>query len=158
MAMWEKCNYSLDITVILYSVELDYWSKRSACMKIIRGESISWSRPVSNLVSHLLSEKLAPNKVMLVVVTAQLEPKNEVGVTTKCSGTHPTTTPPHRNVYGTSRQPRKLIFGMHPYVDQTRWNMEDDLNIFQMEDDLNFVLWKPRKLIFGLQHCFNPKR
>ena len=27
------------------------------------------------------------------------------------------------NLYGTSRQPWKLIFGRQPYFDQTRWNM-----------------------------------
>ena len=29
-----------------------------------------------------------------------------------------------------SRQPKKMIFGMQPYFDPTRWNTEDDLNIF----------------------------
>ena len=28
-------------------------------------------------------------------------------------------------------QPRKLVFGLQPYVDPTRRNMEDNLNIFQ---------------------------
>ena len=32
---------------------------------------------------------------------------------------------------GSSRQPRKLIFGMQPYSNPTRRNMEDDLNIFE---------------------------
>ena len=32
---------------------------------------------------------------------------------------------------GSSRQPRKLISGMQPYVNPTRWIMEDDLNIFE---------------------------
>ena len=45
--------------------------------------------------------------------------------------------------------------------------MEDDLNIFenerrpqffQLKDDLNFVLVNLRKLIFGMQHCFNLTR
>jgi hypothetical protein len=51
---------------------------------------------------------------------------------------HHTTTPPHHHhrtgddyIYGTSRQPRKLIFGMHPYFNSTRRNMEDDLNFFE---------------------------
>ena len=44
-------------------------------------------------------------------------------------------------------QPRNLIFGMQPYSNPTRRNMEDDLNIFEngrrppflkKEDDLNF--------------------
>ena len=52
-----------------------------------------------------------------------------------------------------SRQPKKRIFGVQPYFDPTRWNMEDDLNIFkngrrpqffQMDDDLNLVLGNPR--------------
>jgi ribosomal protein L13 len=47
----------------------------------------------------------------------------------------------------TSRQPRKLIFGMQPYSNPTRRNMGDDLNIFGngrrpqvflKEDNLNF--------------------
>jgi hypothetical protein len=42
--------------------------------------------------------------------------------------------PPHHqgHFYGTSRQPRKLIFGMQPYFDPTRKTtskkMEDNLN------------------------------
>ena len=48
---------------------------------------------------------------------------------------------------GTSRQTRKLIFGIQPYFNPTRRNygrqphlfqMEDDLNVFQMEDNLMF--------------------
>ena len=30
-----------------------------------------------------------------------------------------------------SRQPKKLIFGMQPYMNPTRRNMEDDLDIFK---------------------------
>jgi hypothetical protein len=41
---------------------------------------------------------------------------------------------------GSSRQPRKLIFGMQPYSNPIRRNMEDDLNILKMEDDLTFFL------------------
>jgi hypothetical protein len=58
--------------------------------------------------------------------------------------------PPPRCDYnsGSSRQPRKLIFGMQPYSNPTRRIMEDSLNIFEngrrpqfflKEDDLNFV-------------------
>ena len=32
--------------------------------------------------------------------------------------------------FGTCRQHRKLIFGMQSYFDPTRWNMENNLNIF----------------------------
>ena len=32
---------------------------------------------------------------------------------------------------GSSRQPRKLIFGMQPYSNPTRRNIDDDLNIFE---------------------------
>jgi hypothetical protein len=39
----------------------------------------------------------------------------------------------------TSSQPWKLIFGMLPYSNPTRRNMEDNLKCFlQIEDDLNF--------------------
>jgi hypothetical protein len=45
------------------------------------------------------------------------------------------TTPPHHTdvitFEATSRQPRKLIFGMQPYSNPTRRNMEDDLTIFE---------------------------
>jgi hypothetical protein len=55
-------------------------------------------------------------------------------------------------------QPRKMIFNMQPYGDQTKWNKEENLiffwkwkttyiffdgdepNYFQMEDDLNIVV------------------
>ena len=62
-----------------------------------------------------------------------------------------TTNPHHRNFSGTSRQPRKLIFGMQPYFDPTRkttskkngrqpqkkWKkMEDYLKKKKKEDDL----------------------
>jgi hypothetical protein len=33
-------------------------------------------------------------------------------------------------ISGSFRQPRKLIFGMQPYFDSTRRNMEENLNIF----------------------------
>jgi hypothetical protein len=46
--------------------------------------------------------------------------------------------PPH--LKGTSRKPIKLFFGMQPYFDQTRLNMEKKLPFFQMEDNLNFAL------------------
>ena len=68
------------------------------------------------------------------------------------------------NLKKSSRQPKKLIFGMPPYFDQLDeiWKvtsiflkMEDDLIFPIMEDDLNFVLVN---LIFGIQHCFNPTR
>ena len=39
-----------------------------------------------------------------------------------------------------STQPSKLIFGMQPYFDPTRWNMWGNLNFCQTEDNLNFVL------------------
>jgi hypothetical protein len=37
-----------------------------------------------------------------------------------------------------SRQTRKLVLGMQPYLDPTRWNMEDDLIFFHIDDDLIF--------------------
>ena len=37
-----------------------------------------------------------------------------------------------------SRQPRKLVLGMQPYLDPTRWNMEDDLIFFHIDDNLIF--------------------
>ena len=56
--------------------------------------------------------------------------------------------PPHKNFSGTSRQPRKLIFGMQTYLNPTKrqcgrrpqfcLRMEDDLKFLQMEDNLNF--------------------
>jgi hypothetical protein len=60
--------------------------------------------------------------------------------------------PPHHTdvitFQATSRQPRKLTFGMHPYSNPSRRNLEEDLNIFEngrrpkffspKEDDLNF--------------------
>jgi hypothetical protein len=45
-----------------------------------------------------------------------------------------TTTPPtptQSNLYGTSRQPRRLIFGMQTYFDPTR-----KMSSIKMEDDL----------------------
>ena len=36
-------------------------------------------------------------------------------------------------------QARKLIFGMQPYLDPTRWNMEGDLNIFENQRRPQFV-------------------
>ena len=38
----------------------------------------------------------------------------------------------------TSIQPKKLIFGMQPYFDPTRIDMEDNLNILKIEDNLIF--------------------
>jgi hypothetical protein len=35
-------------------------------------------------------------------------------------------TPPPRNFMGTSRQPRKLIFGVQPYLNPTRLNMQKE--------------------------------
>ena len=73
-------------------------------------------------------------------------------------------TPPKK---GTSRQPRKLILGMQPYFGPTRWNMEEDLNIFENGTGPQFfsIGWRPqccsrqpRKLIFGMQPYFNPTR
>jgi hypothetical protein len=57
--------------------------------------------------------------------------------------------PPPINLYGTLRQPRKLIFGMQPYFDPTRktTSQKNDLKKMkkrrrpkqnEMEDDLNF--------------------
>ena len=52
---------------------------------------------------------------------------------------------------GSSKQPRTHMFGMQPYINPARRNMEDDLNIFKMggnlnffeiEDDLIFLRWK----------------
>jgi hypothetical protein len=52
----------------------------------------------------------------------------------------------HYNL-GSSRQPRKLIFGMKPYFNPNEINMEDELHffengrqaqLFQIEDDLIF--------------------
>ena len=81
---------------------------------------------------------------------AQLPQPNQQNKTKQfgCSGIiigKKTTTPPpphHHDVItfeATSRQLRKLIFGMQPYSNPTRRNMEDDLNILEMEDDLNFL-------------------
>jgi hypothetical protein len=43
-----------------------------------------------------------------------------------------TTTPPRLiTIYFTSRQPRKLIFGMQSYSNPTRRNIADHLNIFE---------------------------
>ena len=47
--------------------------------------------------------------------------------------------PPHHHHHttgmitfrATSRQPTKLSFSMQPYINPTRRNMEDDLNIFE---------------------------
>jgi hypothetical protein len=58
-----------------------------------------------------------------------------------------TTTPGSITIEATSRQPRKLIFGMQPYSNPTRRNRDDDLNNFEHgrrphfkkeEDYLNF--------------------
>jgi ribosomal protein L13 len=63
--------------------------------------------------------------------------KNLVGVVLLSVNktTTTTTTPPHHTgmitFKATSRQPRKLIFGMQPYSNPTRRNMENDLNIFE---------------------------
>ena len=66
-----------------------------------------------------------------------------------------------------SRQPKKMIFGMQPYFDPTRWNTEDDLNIFSNGRWPQFFSngkWpqfcsrQPSELIFCMQHCFNPTR
>ena len=37
-------------------------------------------------------------------------------------------------------QHRELIFGMQPYFNPTRRNMEDDLNILENEDDLKKII------------------
>ena len=53
--------------------------------------------------------------------------------------------------YGHSRQLTQLIFGMQPYINPTRMNMEDDLDIFKMEDDLIFFedVRRPQFLLTG---------
>ena len=52
-----------------------------------------------------------------------------------------TTTPQWDSIQvGQFKQPRTHMFGMQPYINQTRRNMENDLNIFKMEADLNFSL------------------
>ena len=33
-----------------------------------------------------------------------------------------------------------FIFGMQPYSNQSRWNVEDDLKFFHMEDILNMLI------------------
>ena len=55
------------------------------------------------------------------------------------------TTPPHHTGddynLGSSRQSRKLIFGMQSYSNQNRTHMEDDLNIFENGRQPQFF-WK----------------
>jgi hypothetical protein len=61
--------------------------------------------------------------------------------------TKPHQTTPCDYISSSSMQPRKLIFGMQPYYNTTRLNMENDLNFFvkwkttliflEMENDLN---------------------
>ena len=46
---------------------------------------------------------------------------------------------------GSSRQPRKLFFGMQPYSNPTRRNMEDDLNIFEIGRQPQFCFEKGRR-------------
>ena len=67
-----------------------------------------------------------------------------------------------------SRHPRKLIFGMPPYFDPTRWNMEDDLNNFENGRRSHFFSShgglpqfcsrQPTELIFGMQSYSYPTR
>ena len=70
------------------------------------------------------------------------------------------TKPPHQtgsHYTGSFRQLMKPIFGMQPYFNPTRWNKEDNLNVFEngrqpqlflMEDDLN-LFEKRRPQIFS---------
>ena len=48
------------------------------------------------------------------------EPQLELGVTKNLIRPPHPSHPPHLNLEGSSRQPRKLIFGMQPYFDTTR--------------------------------------
>jgi hypothetical protein len=46
-------------------------------------------------------------------------------------------------------QPKMLIFGMQPYFDTTRWNMEDDLNIFENgKRSPYFCKWRTNSIFF----------
>ena len=56
--------------------------------------------------------------------------------------------PTHETPYGTSRQHRKLNFGVQPYFDPTRWIMEDYLNIFENGRRLQFFQWKTTSILF----------
>ena len=58
-------------------------------------------------------------------------------------------------------------FGMQPYFDPNRWNIEDDLNIFENwrrpqffpnRRRPRFCSRQPRELIFGMLHSFNQTR
>jgi hypothetical protein len=72
---------------------------------------------------------------------------------------HTTTTTPPRCDYnsGSSRQPRILIFGMQPYSNPTRRDMEDDLNIFENGRRPNNFLQRKMTSIF-LKVEDNPKQ
>ena len=48
------------------------------------------------------------------------------------------------------RQPRELIYGMQPYFNPNRWDMEDNLNHLKVEDDLIFFKWKTTSIFFKL--------
>ena len=52
------------------------------------------------------------------------------------------TTPPHRDSLqlGQFKATQKADFGIQPYLNPTRQNMEDDLNILKMEDNQNLFL------------------
>jgi hypothetical protein len=73
-------------------------------------------------------------------------PHNAVGTTT----TH------HRKFWGTFRQPIQQIFGMQPSFDPTRWNMVDNLNIFENQRQLQFFFKWKKTLSWKLENGRQP--